>query len=220
MMPKYFMWDVDGVIVDTEKIHFEAWQYLANQLGGVLTLEKYLEMAGRGSEENLKLICQFLEVPFDPALNKMRRDYYEKLREGGIPVIEENTALIRGIKKQFPDSIHVVVSSAIHKYIDENLHFAGLGDFFYKTFSFEDHHEIKRKPAPDLYLFALKDLGGKAVESAAFEDSSNGVAAAKDAGIRCIALPNPITLGQDLSRADLILQSGERTVEKVSSYLL
>jgi beta-phosphoglucomutase-like phosphatase (HAD superfamily) len=63
------------------------------------------------------------------------------------------------------------------------------------------------KPDPDLYLAVLDCLGVTAAEAIAIEDSPNGVAAAKRAGLRCVAIPNSITARLDLSRADLILSS-------------
>jgi len=61
------------------------------------------------------------------------------------------------------------------------------------------------KPEPDLYIAVLDCLGVTAAEAVAIEDSPNGVAAAKRAGMRCVAIPNSITARLDLSQADLIL---------------
>jgi beta-phosphoglucomutase-like phosphatase (HAD superfamily) len=63
------------------------------------------------------------------------------------------------------------------------------------------------KPAPDLYLAVLECLGVVASEAFAIEDSPNGIAAAKQAGLRCVGIPNPITAGLDLSQADVVLGS-------------
>jgi len=63
------------------------------------------------------------------------------------------------------------------------------------------------KPEPDLYIAVLDCLGVAAAEAFAIEDSPNGVAAAKRAGMRCVAIPNSITARLDLSQADLILTS-------------
>ena len=68
--------------------------------------------------------------------------------------------------------------------------------------------EVERvKPAPDLYRLALQRLGSAAGEAIAIEDSPNGIAAAKAAGLFCIAVPNPMTQALDLSAADLHLAS-------------
>ena len=65
----------------------------------------------------------------------------------------------------------------------------------------------RTKPYPDLYLAALACLGVSALETVALEDSPNGIAAAKRAGLRCVAIPNSITAQLDLSQADVILGS-------------
>jgi beta-phosphoglucomutase-like phosphatase (HAD superfamily) len=63
------------------------------------------------------------------------------------------------------------------------------------------------KPAPDLYLDAAAALGVRPTDALAFEDSPAGVAAAKAAGLRCVAVPHPLTARLDLSAADLIVPS-------------
>jgi beta-phosphoglucomutase-like phosphatase (HAD superfamily) len=63
------------------------------------------------------------------------------------------------------------------------------------------------KPDPDLYLASLDCLGVVAAEAVAIEDSPNGITAAKNAGLRCVVVPNSITAGLDLSQADLRLSS-------------
>lgn len=65
----------------------------------------------------------------------------------------------------------------------------------------------RTKPAPDLYLAAVKAIGVAPRETVAFEDSMNGTASAKAAGLLCLAVPNTLTAGMDLSRADLRLTS-------------
>jgi HAD superfamily hydrolase (TIGR01509 family) len=66
---------------------------------------------------------------------------------------------------------------------------------------------VSPKPAPDLYLNALDRLGVDAADAVAFEDSPNGIAAAKAAGLHCIAVPNQMTAALDLSAADEIVSS-------------
>jgi beta-phosphoglucomutase-like phosphatase (HAD superfamily) len=76
------------------------------------------------------------------------------------------------------------------------------------------------KPEPDLYLAVLECLGVRASEAIAIEDSSNGVLAAKRAGLRCVAIPNSITAGLDLGQADLLLGSlAELTLPQLLSKL-
>jgi len=72
------------------------------------------------------------------------------------------------------------------------------------------------KPEPDLYIAVLDCLGVTAAEAIAIEDSPNGVAAAKRAGMRCVAIPNSITERLDLSQADMVLGSlADLTVREI-----
>ena len=68
-------------------------------------------------------------------------------------------------------------------------------------------HVAETKPHPALYLLALERLGVAPCDAFAVEDSPNGVAAAKAAGLRCVAAPNPLTAGMDLRHADCVLPS-------------
>jgi beta-phosphoglucomutase-like phosphatase (HAD superfamily) len=78
----------------------------------------------------------------------------------------------------------------------------------------------RTKPAPDLYLAAVKALGVAPHEAVAFEDSRNGITAAKDAGLLCVVVPNALTAAMDLSRADLRLASlAEMPLERLLAVL-
>jgi beta-phosphoglucomutase-like phosphatase (HAD superfamily) len=72
-----------------------------------------------------------------------------------------------------------------------------------------DGDAARAKPRPTLYLEALDRLGVTAGEAIAFEDSPNGITAAKAAGLYCIAVPNPTTASLDVTHADLVLRSLE-----------
>lgn len=203
---KALLWDIDGVFVDTERLHFYAWQKLAMQFGKSLTLKEYAPMIGRGSTENMRHLCAMKGIEGKPEeLNVLRRGYYEALRKEGIPVLAPNVALARECKNKFPELKEVTVSSASRKDIEENLKIAGLDQFFDLVISYEDKPGLARKPAPDMYLFTLERLGLRPGECMAFEDSANGVISAKAAGIRCVAVPNELTKDSDFSTADMVI---------------
>jgi putative hydrolase of the HAD superfamily len=85
----------------------------------------------------------------------------------------------------------------------DHLNRFGIGGRFDAIICRED---VKRtKPDPDLYLTALQRLGVQPEEAIAFEDSSNGIHAAKAAGLYCVVVPNPLTVDLDLTEADLRL---------------
>ncbi|MEK7139688.1 MAG: HAD family phosphatase [Patescibacteria group bacterium] len=206
---KALIWDVDGVLVDTERLHWLAWRQMFTEEGKTLTLPVYQPFIGRGGGDNMRDLCAKLNVVADrEALTRRRREIYRQLRQRGIPVIGENVALVRQFTRDFPALIQVVASSSRQSDIRENLAAAGLTDAFQFAVSFEDRPGLKRKPAPDLYLAAVAKIGLPAASCLAFEDTEHGVAAAKTAGVRCVALPNALTAGQDFSAADLTIAPG------------
>lgn len=97
-----------------------------------------------------------------------------------------------------------VASSSSHRWVDGHLERLGLAGFT----CVRCRDDVERaKPSPDLYLAVCSCLGVEPTEAIALEDSANGIAAAKAAGMRCVAIPNPMTAGLDLSAADLRLTS-------------
>ncbi|MEK7767934.1 MAG: HAD-IA family hydrolase, partial [bacterium] len=98
-----------------------------------------------------------------------------------------------------------IASSSQTEWVRDNLALHGLTEWFDAVLV--RNERLPAKPKPDLYLAALEAVGATAGEAVAFEDSMNGIAAAKAAGIFCVAVPNAMTRGLDLSRADLIVGS-------------
>ena len=98
-----------------------------------------------------------------------------------------------------------IASSSSREWIDGHLERLGLRDRF-ATVAGVDRTGVG-KPAPDVYLLACADLGADPARSVAVEDSGHGIAAAKAAGLFCVAVPSRITRHTDLSAADLIVAS-------------
>ena len=182
-----------------------------------MTLEENTPLIGRGGKENARTICVMKGINCDSEkFRSERRAFYRELRKNGIPLIRENIELIKNFVSEFPQIRHAAVSSEQQVEIQENLRAAGIDNFFELVVSYEDHPDLKRKPAQDMYLYALQKLGLEAGECIAFEDSTSGIAAAKAAGLLCVALPNEMTIKQSLSAADLIIFVGaERTPTQI-----
>lgn len=98
-----------------------------------------------------------------------------------------------------------IASSSGRSWVEDHLVRFALSEFFDAVVCAEDVE--RTKPAPDLYLAALRRLGVDAREAIAFEDSPRGVEAAKRAGIFCVAVPNAVTRGADLTHADVVVPS-------------
>ncbi|MDQ6858636.1 MAG: HAD-IA family hydrolase [Chloroflexota bacterium] len=94
-----------------------------------------------------------------------------------------------------------VCSSSTPKWVEGHLHRLGLRSLFDHV-QCRDRPDLRAKPAPDLYLAACAGLGVPAADAIAFEDSRNGMLAAQAAGMRCVVVPNELTVAMDLSDAD------------------
>lgn len=99
-----------------------------------------------------------------------------------------------------------VCSSSTPRWVVGHLERLGLATLF-DHIQCRDRAELRAKPAPDLYLAACAGLGVRPDEAIAFEDSRNGMLAAQAAGMRCVVVPNELTVAMDLSGADGVSRS-------------
>jgi HAD superfamily hydrolase (TIGR01509 family) len=199
------VFDFDGLLVDTEVPIFRAWQRIYREHGQELPLEQWLTIIGTASG------------PFDPVIDLAKKTG-AKLDEQELKALEvlyyqEATALqqlLPGVVDYLVTARKLglktaVASSSTRAWVMDHLNRFGIGGHFDAIVCRED---VKRtKPDPDLYQTALQRLEVLAPEGIAFEDSSNGVRAAKAAGLFCVVVPNPLTADLDLSEADLRLLS-------------
>ncbi len=200
------IWDVDGVFVDTEDLHWRSWKQLFFELGHTLTLDHYTPLIGRPGPQNMAVLCEHFRVDGDQAeLIRRRHAIFKELRAHGIPVISKNVELAKAFHSDHPQIVQSVASSSLGMYVRENLINAGLLGQMAVITSADDQAHIKRKPAPDLYLKAIRELGIDPKNILAFEDSSSGVESATRAGLRCIAIPNALTAGHNFSSAIIII---------------
>ena len=200
-----FLFDFDGLILDTEVPARAAWQRVYREHGHELPLDRWATVVGtRGGFEPMEHLEELVGAPVErERIDERRRAHElslveaEELRPGIAEYLAE--AERRGIKR-------AIVSSSSRAWI--HLHLARLE----RTVGWDaivaaDHDETRAKPRPDLYLEALDLLGVAAAEAVAFEDSPNGVSAARAAGIFCVAVPNAVTSDLGLDDADLVLGS-------------
>jgi putative hydrolase of the HAD superfamily len=206
---KALLWDVDGVFVDTEEMHFRSWQWLVEKEGGSpLTIEEYAPCIGHSGAENIATIAALKNLQGDiETMRLARRKKFEELCQHGISLFDANIKLLRDFVLNFPYLMHAVVSAASKSDIKRNLDIAKIENLFDIVISYEENGGMRRKPAPDMYLLALDRLNLPSSECIAFEDTCSGTVSATAAHIKVVALPNQLTKGQDFTRASLILQS-------------
>jgi HAD superfamily hydrolase (TIGR01509 family) len=203
-----FLFDFDGLILDTELASRAGWELLYREHGHELPAELWATLVGttHAPWDPRVHLEELVGEPLDwDALHERRYAHEialieaEELRPG----IAEYLAAARqhGLKR-------AIVSSSSRSWVD--MHLERLEEAVgWDAICTADGDPARAKPAPTLYLEALELLGVEAHEAVAFEDSPNGVLAAKAAGIFCVAIPNEVTreLGLEEAGADLVLES-------------
>jgi len=199
------VFDLDGVILDSEELWDEVREELARERGGRWSDRAQADMMGMSSREWSRYMHEVVglsEPPEEINHEVVRRmlDGYEEL----LPLIDGAVDAVRRIGARWPLGL---ASSSNRELIDRALELSGLAPLFRETVSSE---EVARgKPAPDAYLEAARRLGVEASRCVAVEDSANGIRSAHAAGMRVIAIPNPAFPPPDevLALAAVVLES-------------
>ena len=198
------MFDFDGLILDTEEPVYRSWLEVYQAHGEELPFERWVQIVGSTTtgfhpqyhlEERLGR-----PLPKEVLDRRIGRRTEMILAQAVLPGVVQHldAARERGLKLG-------VASSSTREWVAGHLARLGILERFECLRCRDD--VANAKPEPDLYLAVLECLGVDASEAIAIEDSPNGVAAAKRAGMRCVAIPNSITARLDLSEADITLTS-------------
>ena len=180
------VFDLDGVLVDSEQVWDAARRELLDERAGVWRDDATRAMMGMSSLEWSRFMHDELGVDLEPAaISAVVVEKLERLYRRELPLIPGAREAVRALAARWPLGL---ASSSNREIIDLVLQLAGLADAFAVTVSSE---EVPRgKPAPDVYLEAARRLSVAPEECAAIEDSTNGLRAAAAAGMIVIALPN------------------------------
>ena len=180
------IFDLDGVLVDSEHVWDEVRQRLAEERGGAWHDRASRDMMGMSSPEWSRYMHDVIGLSESPeeinaeVVERMLERYREQL-----PLIDGAVDAVRRLATEFRLG---VASSSNRPLIETVLERAGIAELFDAVVSSEE--VAAGKPAPDVYLEAMRHLEAVPVRTAAIEDSSNGIRAAHAAGMRVIALPN------------------------------
>jgi HAD superfamily hydrolase (TIGR01509 family) len=209
------VFDLDGVVVDSEHVWDEVREQLARERGGRWHERAQADMMGMSSPEWSAYMHDVIGLPESPeAINAEVVEQLLARYRRGLPLVDGAVEAVRRLAGAFTLG---VASSSNRPVIDAVLRGAGIASLFAATVSSE---EVARgKPAPDVYLEAARRLGVEPARSAAVEDSANGLRAAHAAGLRVLAYPNRRypPPADALALADVVLGSlDDLTVSAVS----
>jgi HAD superfamily hydrolase (TIGR01509 family) len=199
------VFDLDGVLLDTEELWDEARREIAEERGGRWPEDAQRAMMGMSSPEWSRYMHDVIGVPDPP--DRISEEVVERLAElyrRELPLVKGAIEAVRRIGARWPLGI---ASSSNRPLIDLFVELTGTRDLFRATVSSE---EVEHgKPAPDVYLEAARRLGVAPERCAAVEDSHGGIRSAKNAGMRVIAIPNPTYPPDDeaLALADVTIGS-------------
>jgi HAD superfamily hydrolase (TIGR01509 family) len=191
------VFDLDGVLVDTEELWDEARRQIAEERGGNWRDDAQRAMMGMSSKEWARYMHDVIGVPDPPdQINAEVVRRLEELYRDRLPLIPGALDAVRRIGARWPLAI---ASSSNRPIIDLFLELTGAAELFQATVSSE---EVERgKPAPDVYLEAARRLRVDPTLCAAVEDSENGIRSAAAAGMKVIAIPNVVFPPSDEARS-------------------
>jgi HAD superfamily hydrolase (TIGR01509 family) len=181
------VFDLDGVLLDSEQVWDEARRDLVRATGGRWIDEATADMMGMSAPEWSRYVAERLEVPLAPA--DIDREVVARVvarYERDLPALPGAREAVRRMAAAFPLGL---ATSSNRVVVDAVLDALGVAGEFRATVSSE---EVGRgKPAPDVYVEAARRLGHDPRACAAVEDSSNGLRSADAAGLTVVAVPNP-----------------------------
>jgi HAD superfamily hydrolase (TIGR01509 family) len=199
------VFDLDGVLLDSEHVWDEIREELARERGGRWHERAQRQMMGMSSPEWSRYMHDVIGLPEPPeeiSAEVVRR--LEALYREHLPAMPGAREAVERLAGRWPLAL---ASSSNREVIELALELLGVAGCFQATVSSE---EVARgKPAPDVYLEAVRRLGVGPNEAAAVEDSHNGIRSGKAAGMRVIAIPNRRFPPGDeaLAEADLVLET-------------
>jgi HAD superfamily hydrolase (TIGR01509 family) len=199
------IFDLDGVILDTEELWDEVREGLARERGGRWSEQSQADMMGMSSIEWSRYMHDVVGVPDPP--EEISREVVRRMLERysqQLPLVDGAVEAVKRMASRWPLGL---ASSSNRELIDRALEVSGLAPYFRVTVSSE---EVERgKPAPDVYLDAARRLGVEPARIAAIEDSASGIRSARGAGMYVVAIPNRAFPPPDdvLALADVVLDS-------------
>jgi beta-phosphoglucomutase family hydrolase len=201
-MIKAVIFDMDGVLAETEHIHIEAERQTMLKHGVHISEDELHKYTGTTAKQMFtELIARYrLDATFEEMFDEKEKIMFKLLEEDTPQPTNGVIALLNKLKEK---RVKLAVASSSHKRL---VHYVlgklGITQLFDSIISAED--VIHGKPDPEIFLMSAKRLNVSPAECLVVEDAKLGVEAAKEAKMKCLGYKNPHSGNQDLSRADIV----------------
>ena len=198
--------DFDGIVIETEMPAFQSWQEIYKEFGVSLSVHQWASCLGTvGGFDPIEHLEQLTGRPVEDAEELVARRWQRKMEllaeEGLRPGVDDYLRRAAELNLQV-----AIVSSDTDEWIDSNLTRVGRQEGW-QHINCANGDVDRAKPSPCLYEETLASLELEPSQAIVFEDSPNGIRAAKAAGLFCVAVPNPVTQWLDLTLADMHVAS-------------
>lgn len=206
---KAAIFDMDGLLIDSERIIMQACIAAAQQVGITYTRAEYVELIGRAGPDSTRIMVEQLGGVSNFNLVMQGLDALLAERNNTFPLKQGANELLKHY--QANNIICSVASSSPTHHISHRLSHVGVLDYFSHITSGQE--VTHSKPNPDIYLLAIKKLGLKAEDCIAFEDSETGARAAIAAGLKVVVVP-------DLKQpSEFVVQNSHHTIKSLNDWL-
>lgn len=207
------IFDMDGVLLDTEPLYTAATNEVLGEFGKVFDWSLKLELMGRNPIESARRLLTTLDVPLTPEqFLKREHPILEELFRRA-PAMSGARELVSALaNRNYKLAIATSSSRRLFEIKSGNHSWFSIFD----AVVCGDHREVKSfKPAPDIFLVAARELGARAERCLVVEDSLAGVEAARAAGMRVVALPDPAVDSARYEAADLVVRSHDQLLRRL-----
>ena len=204
-MLEAIIFDMDGVLVDSEYTYFQSKSQILSEAGHEVEDSYHFQFMGTTSDYMWEKMKQELSLPLSVAeyIQQMTALRQAMIKRDGIRVIPHVQEFVKGLS-QAGLKLAVASSSSLAE-IKVNLAEIGLSEYFSEVVSTEEVEHSK--PAPDVYLATAERIGIMPENCLGIEDTKNGTGAVRNAGMVCVGFANPAFPKQDLAFADRVVSS-------------
>lgn len=204
MKPQAFIFDMDGVLIDSQPLHYQVDMAVLDRCGVAAEMDMVTPFTGMSAPDRWPAYKarHGLAPSVDALIQLQNGILMETFRREPLSAITGIPALLAALTDEKQPL--AVASSSSHALIALILEKIGVAAYFSVVVSGED--VAAGKPAPDVFLYAAEKLNTPPAACVVVEDSPNGIRAAKNAGMVCVAYKNPTTVGDGFALADYVIE--------------